>query len=113
MNGFNVVANLNEGRANPPESPLGYIFIKEMMELLTQEADIYFLNLDGWNRFPYATLLTEINLRCHLVSKDELFYLISMDDRERVLGRLAEFFGFTQRLLRLHRKFQHLAFILV
>ncbi len=94
--GYSVVVHINDGFSNPSNTLSGPFFTQQLSELMREDADMYFLNLEGWERFPFATPVTPIQLRCHWVSKEDLFYLIPMDNSEKLFERIAVFFGFRQ-----------------
>lgn len=56
--------------------------------------DTYFLNIDGIERFPFSTFASPIQIRCHLIKKEDLFYLVPPEEKNFQYQRIAQFFGF-------------------
>jgi|GEM_PF-6519385 len=94
--GYSVAVHVNEGYSFPGKETALPLY-SGLTELLKVEADIYFLNIEGMERYPLASFLRPILLRCDLVEKSKI-----IDDQASVEDQLlsvARFFGYWDKLL--------------
>ena len=93
--GHNVVVHINDYYANPGDGS-GFIFLYEAVLDLLKRSDIdsYFVKCDGLNAYMTAHYFVPIMVRCHMVSKQDLFGDDLPKDVDYCLAVIARFFGY-------------------
>lgn len=95
--GYSVIVYINNDYIDP-KSMNSLPIHEEVMSLLSPEmedkVETYFLLLQGMERLPFATRLSPIQIRCDLIKKEDLFYLIDPEDTKKRYKKIAAYFGF-------------------
>ncbi len=91
-NGYPVLAYLNHGYVHPTDMTTLHIYeaVKSIFEL---DADIFFLNVEGFDRYKFSTARMPQLMQVEFVSKNELLEGLAEDDWDEIYQRITEFFG--------------------
>jgi hypothetical protein len=89
--GYSVIAHINAGLQDPTlkeRRPL-YSAVRTILADSHLPADLYFLYLDGFERFPHASALSPIQVRCDLRAATEVYPpgTLSVDEKVEALTR--------------------------
>jgi len=95
QDGHNVLVHLNQDIHHPTlrDRLQMYATLKEIITDPDLPAELYFLNLDGFERYPRAHILSPIHIRCDLQTPEEVYGALFTDTVEEKISKIMTFFS--------------------
>ncbi len=92
--GYSVMAYINQGLHDPESREITSI-CSTLKDIVASEkdlpADLYFLRTDGFERYPQASLVTPIQVRCDLQSAHDTYGFLSLSTVDQKVERIVDF----------------------